>query len=305
MTNPTQVVFAAGRGTRLRPLTGKIPKAMVPVLDVPLIDLALARNGSVDWAARFVNVSHAAPVLREHLREHSDVTLLEEGDEPLGTAATLRCLLPQLTETVVTYNCDLVGDLDLPKLLRQHTEVGEPATLAVKAVERGADMTIEGERLRYVDRRAEDRPGFVFLGAACFDRELLTTIPSATPLGLTAGLLARAIEEQCVAVLEHLGYARDAGTLESYLAVSLDALDPAKLVFDAPGTMSPGGWYLGPGAQADEATLGHGAIVLAEARVGSGTTLSECIVWPGSVVPAGLDLKGGIWFADQFLTTKA
>jgi NDP-sugar pyrophosphorylase family protein len=277
---------------------------MVPVLDVPLIDLALARNASVEWAARFVNVSHGAPVLREHLRERSDVTLLDEGEEPLGTAATLRCLLPQLTETVVTCNCDLVSDLDMPKLLQRHAETGEPATLAVQAVEQGADLTIEGERLRFVDRREEDRPGFVFLGAACFDRELLTRIPSTTPLGLTAGLLERALEKKQVALIEHRGYARDAGTLESYLRVSLDALDPAKLVFDTPGTMSPDGWYLGPGADADEASLDRGAIVLAGARVEGGTTLSECVVWPGSVVPAGLDLKRGIWFDDQFLTTK-
>ena len=274
---------------------------MVPLLDIPLIDLALDRDGSVDWAARFVNVSHGASVLREHLRGRSEVKLLDEGDEPLGTAATLKCLLPQLAEVVVTYNCDLVGDLDLPRLLRRHAEVGKPCTLAVRAVERGADLAVEAGCLRFVDRRGEGRPGFMFLGAACFDRHLLATIPSITPLGLTAGLLERAIEEQQVAVFEHPGYARDAGSLERYLEVSLDALDPAKLAIDSPGITSAEGWYLGPGAEADEASLGPGAIVLAGARVERGTVLSECVVWPGSVVPSGLHLHRGIWFEGKFL----
>lgn len=274
---------------------------MVPVLDVPLIDLSLARGESIDWAARFVNVSHAAPVLREHLKERADVTLLDEGDEPLGTAATLRCLLPRLTEIVVTCNCDLVSDLDLSRLLERHAEVGKPGTLAVQAVERGADLIVEAGHVRFIDRRSQDEPGFIFLGAACFDRELLATIPPTTPLGLTAGLLEHAVEEQQVALFEHPGYGRDAGTLKRYLEVSLDALDPAKLVIDSPGTKSPKGWYLGPGAEADEASLGQSAIVLAGARVEAGADLSECIVWPGSIVPAGRALQRGIWFEDQFI----
>jgi len=301
VTQPAQVVFAAGRGTRLRPLTERRPKAVVPLLDIPLIDLALDRDGSVDWAARFVNVSHWAPVLREHLRGRSGVKLLDEGDEPLGTAATLRCLLPQLSEVVVTYNCDLVSDVDLSQLLRRHAEAKKPCTLAVQGVERGADLAVEADDLRLIDRRVEESAGFVFLGAACFDRELLETIPHTTPLGLTEGLLKSAVEEQKVALFEHHGYARDAGTLKDYLEVSLDALDPAKLVIDSPGTKSPNGWYLGPGAEADEASLGPGAIVLAGARVEKGTSLSECVVWPGSVIPAGLNLHRGIWFEGKFL----
>ncbi len=301
MTLPTLVVFAAGKGTRLRPLSDRLPKAMVPVLDVPLVDLALARGSSVDWAGRIVNLSHPAPGLAEHLQAQPGVTLFDEGTEPFGTAATLRCLLPRLSDTVVTYNCDLVSDLEISTLLKFHARSGTPCSLAVRMVERGADLTAEAVP-ELIDRRLKDRPGFLFLGAAVFDRALLETIPPAQPLGLVTGLLREVVDRGQVALFEHAGYGRDAGSLGRYLQVNLDALDPVRLKVGTPGTVSPDGWYAGPGTRVDADSLGRGAVVLADARVGAGARLANCVVWPGSEVPPETILDGGIWFEREFLT---
>jgi NDP-sugar pyrophosphorylase family protein len=300
VSRPTLVVFAAGKGTRLHPLTSETPKAMAPVLDVPLIDLALARGDGVAWADRVVNISHPSAGLADHLHTIG-VAVFDEGAQPLGTAATLRCLLPRLSETVVTYNCDLVGDLDLARLLEFHAANAKPCTLAVRPVDRKADLALEHGALRLIDRRVEDRAGLLFLGGAVFDRGLLEAIPPTQPLGLTAGLLRRTVDHQQVALYEHPGYARDAGSLDRYLQVNLDALDPAVLPVAAPGTLSPDGWYVGPGAEVPTESLGRGAVVLAGARVGPGARLSSCVVWPESVVPAGTVCDRGIWFGGTFL----
>jgi mannose-1-phosphate guanylyltransferase len=296
---PTLVVFAAGKGTRLRPMTDRVPKAMIPVLDIPLIDLALRRGESVDWARRVVNVSGPAPGLREHLQ--ADLEVFDEGDEPLGTAATLRYLFPRLTETVVTYNCDLVSNLRLATLLQRHAASGKGCTLAVRRVETGADIAVEEGRMRLIDRRFETGAGLLYLGAACFDRDLLEAIPPAQPLGLTEGLLRRAIGEQLAALFPYEGYAQDAGTIKNYLRVSLDALDPSTLDVDPPGVVSPDGWYLGPSAVAQEQSLGRGAIVLKGAEVKPGAKLEDSIVWPGSLVPEGVHLQRGVWLDNRFV----
>ena len=238
MSAPTLVVFAAGKGTRLRPLTSQVPKALAPVLDLPLVDLALARGDGVGWAGRLVNISHPSAGLAEHLSARESVAVFDEGAEPLGTAATLRCLLPRLSETVVTYNCDLVSNLDLGRLLEFHGRSAKPCTLAVRPVDRRGDLAAEGGVLRLIDRRVEDRPGFLFLGAAVFDRALLKDIPDTQPLGLTAGLLRRVVDAQQAGLFEHHGYGRDAGSLDRYLQVNLDALD-RKVTLAAPGTVSP------------------------------------------------------------------
>ncbi|MEX2586827.1 MAG: NDP-sugar synthase [Actinomycetota bacterium] len=299
---PCLLVFAAGRGTRMRPLTDHLPKAMLPILDVPLIDLVLSRGGSVDWAERFVNLSGPLPQLREHLTQnHCDVTTLQEGPGPIGQAATLQRLLPQLAQTILTYNCDLVADLDPAMLLARHAEGKKSATLAVQRVASGADFTGQDGALRLVDRRRENAPGFVFLGAACFDRNLLDTrLDGSSPAGLTEALLRPVIDTGDVVLVEHAGYARDAGTPASYLAVNLDALHPERLRIDTPGTISPQGWYLGPGSSTGTAP-GKGAVLLAGSRIEKGAKVTDCVVWPGCTVPSGARASGGIWFLDRFL----
>ena len=80
------VVLAAGRGTRLRPLTRLRPKALCPVGNVPLVDLALERvRPAVDEVA--VNLHHGRRTLDRHLAQ--DVHRSIEEDEPLGTAGAL------------------------------------------------------------------------------------------------------------------------------------------------------------------------------------------------------------------------
>ena len=78
------VVLAAGAGTRLRPLTLLVPKALCPVAGVPLVDHALARlEGRVADAA--VNVHHGRALMEEHL--HGRVHLsIEAGEAPLAAA---------------------------------------------------------------------------------------------------------------------------------------------------------------------------------------------------------------------------
>ncbi|MEQ1785665.1 MAG: sugar phosphate nucleotidyltransferase [Acidimicrobiales bacterium] len=80
------VVLAAGRGTRLRPLTRLRPKALCPVGNVPLVDLALERvRPAVDAVA--VNLHHGRRRLDAHLA--ADVHRSVEASEPLGTAGAL------------------------------------------------------------------------------------------------------------------------------------------------------------------------------------------------------------------------
>jgi len=274
---------------------------MVPVLDVPMIDLALARGHSVRWGSQHVNVSGTSASLRKHLAGHREVAVLDEGAEPIGQAATLRRLLADLTDTVVTYNCDLVSDLDLETLLQSHTDSGKLCTLAVKEVAHGADLAGTENGLRLVDRRMEDTAGYLFLGAACFDRRLLGAIPAEEPLGLVAGVLRPALEAGQVNLFEHRGLTYDAGTPGRYLQASLAALERAELAVRPPGCVSAEGWYLGPGAEAERTSLGRGAIVLAGSLVEPGAQLQDCIVWPGSVVPAGRNLKQGIWLQRAWL----
>jgi NDP-sugar pyrophosphorylase family protein len=82
------VVLAAGEGARLRPLTAKRPKPLCPVDNVPLLDLALRRAGSVTGELA-VNLHHGREAIAAHLDSAPVHQAVEEGDEALGTAGAL------------------------------------------------------------------------------------------------------------------------------------------------------------------------------------------------------------------------
>jgi NDP-sugar pyrophosphorylase family protein len=109
------VVLAAGKGSRLRPLTDHRPKALCPVDNVPLVDLAIARvTPYADQVA--VNVHHMRAAMVEHLggRVHLSV------EEPvaLGTAGAIGRLRPWLAgRSVLVVNADAWSTDDLSALV--------------------------------------------------------------------------------------------------------------------------------------------------------------------------------------------
>lgn len=300
------VLLAAGRGERLRPLTGVVPKAALPVLDVPLGAWGLSALRGAVAAAVAVNVSHLGGRVVEALRPYGDFTVLEEHPEPYGAAATLAGLGPKAAQRVLTFNADVITDLDLGELLEAHERTRGLGTVAVRRVTEGADFELDGDRaVRLVDRRIEaGAGGGMFLGVAVFEAEALRAIGTARPRGLAEGLLAPLVGRGDLAVHAHDGFALDVGTLDRYVAASAAVLEgrappppggpPGRLLEVAASRA-----YVGPGAVVEPASLGPLAVVLAGARVGASATLERCVVWPGATVPPGRRVADGVWLPDE------
>lgn len=295
------LLFAAGHGTRLRPLTEVLAKPALPVLDVPLGSwglAALARVASMVVA----NVSHLPRTVERALgtRPQPFELFLEE-PEALGTGGTLWALRKRVGERLLTWNADAVCDVDLEVLVHQHEAGGTAATLAVSAVGGRADFEVrDGKVSRLVDRRREDVPGFRFIGIAVYERDALDLVGEDVPIGATESVLRPLIEEGALSAHLHPGYALDVGTIERYLTVSLDLLEGLAPAVDPgpPGEIieiEGGRAYVGPGADVGQADLGPGAIVLSGARL-EGARIERAIVWPDEIVPSGTELRDCVWF---------
>lgn len=301
--NIASVLFAAGRGKRLRPLTDRIPKPALPVLDVPLAAwglAALARHAT----PAVVNVSHLGDRVLAALRATGigGWEPLVEGAEAYGTAGTLRALRDRVGPMVVTWNGDALTDLHLPDLLASHERAGAPATLLVRAVEAGADLELSGGSVAgFLDRRKEPAAtGARFLGVAVWEREALERLPDHRPAGLGETLLREMAESGGLNVHLFDGYLRDVGTPADYLQASLDMLRavgppppihlPGEIVEVAGGRA-----YLGPGTKAEGSSLRPGAILLTGARVHPGARVMNSVVLPGTEVPEDSTLHETIW----------
>src|SRR5690349_194199 len=110
------VVLAAGAGTRLRPLTLVRPKALCPVDNVPLVDLAIGSASTVAEAIA-VNVHHGRPVMESHLAGRVHLSIEER--EALGTAGGVANLKDWVGgRNALVLNADAWHDADLVAFVR-------------------------------------------------------------------------------------------------------------------------------------------------------------------------------------------
>lgn len=117
-SNPlVAVVLAAGAGTRLRPLTSTVPKALCPINSVPLVDLSIEKARSVTPKIA-VNVHYGREAMERHLSDR--VYLSIETPEPLGTAGALGKLRDWIAgRDVLVLNADAWLRDDLTRLLAE------------------------------------------------------------------------------------------------------------------------------------------------------------------------------------------
>ena len=118
------MVLAAGYGTRLKPLTDRMPKPLVPVLGKPMIDYSLDRLREFGIEEVVINVSHLKEQLSAHLAGCRDLAIrLSDETEPLETGGGLKKALPLLGSEAFFYiNSDIIwldeGETALDRLAR-------------------------------------------------------------------------------------------------------------------------------------------------------------------------------------------
>ncbi len=111
----TAMVFAAGLGTRLKPLTDTMPKALVPVAGRPLIEHVvekLRRNG---FSRIIVNAHHFADMIQQWARDKTDVVVSDERDKLLDTGGGIRHAVPLFgqADRILLHNVDILSNADL------------------------------------------------------------------------------------------------------------------------------------------------------------------------------------------------
>jgi N-acetyl-alpha-D-muramate 1-phosphate uridylyltransferase len=104
------MVLAAGYGTRLKPLTDRVPKPLVPVAGKPMIQYALDKLQAYGIKEIVINVSHLKEQLTAWLAECKNLTVkLSDEAEPLETGGGLKKALPLLgKEPIFTINSDII-----------------------------------------------------------------------------------------------------------------------------------------------------------------------------------------------------
>jgi len=213
-------LLAAGFGERLRPLTEKVPKPLIPVADIPSICYALyilKRSGVTDIVC---NIHYLGDRVVEFFNDHDNfgfnVTFSKE-DEILGTGGGLKKCEELLDDDFVLINSDILIDLDLTAAIEQYQAEKLPGLIIVKeVVKEEATVSIDGNRV--VDFKNSMKSGMAplydYTGAAVFSPEIFplleTGFSSVVYTGYT-GLIA----DKGLSYFVHHGTWIDIGTPES------------------------------------------------------------------------------------------
>ena len=133
------MLFAAGLGTRLRPLTNQRPKALVEVGGQTLLELALLKLKAAGVEQVVINVHHFAGMIREFLKQYQvpglRISISNESDLLLNTGGGLKKAQPffnQTSEPFIAMNVDVLSSIDLRAMFQAHLLSGALATLAVR-----------------------------------------------------------------------------------------------------------------------------------------------------------------------------
>lgn len=143
MTRPTAtderpkadvVVLAGGRGTRLAPYTTLLPKPLMPIDDMPVLEILLRRLRAAGYRRVHLAVGHLAELIEAFFGDGSrfgvEIVYLRE-DAPLGTAGPLGSIEPS-EEHVLVMNGDLFTTLDFNAVVATHRERHAAATIAIR-----------------------------------------------------------------------------------------------------------------------------------------------------------------------------
>jgi len=214
------VILAGGKGTRLAPYTTVFPKPLMPVGDMPVLELlvrSLARAGITEIT---LAVGHLASLIMAYFGDGAalgvDITYSLE-DAPLGTAGPLR-LVAGLDQPFLVMNGDLLTDLDFDALVAAHRTSGAEATVGTYRRDLQIELgVVEVDRLDRI-RRYTEKPVERFLvsmGIYVLEPTVLDLIPVERfdlP-DLVSALIAR---DRIVHSFEHLGYWLDIGRPADY-----------------------------------------------------------------------------------------
>ena len=211
------MVFAAGLGTRLRPLTDSIPKALVEVGGMSVLERAIRSIVELDPERIVVNAHHHAEQIEAEVarlnrildeesgRQLSRIRVSHERERPLETGGGLRhaAVLFEGRQPILLHNADVLTDLDLARLVSAHedgsgTQMGGPAlaTLAVQDRDSSRKLLFDSRglfgrvdlRSGRVEQAREPqgaRQALAFAGIHVVSPRLIETLPDTESFSIT------------------------------------------------------------------------------------------------------------------------
>jgi NDP-mannose synthase len=215
------IILAGGKGTRLKPYTTILPKPLMPMDDMPIMEIVIRQLKINGFDNIVIAVGHLAELIEAYFGNGRkwgvNITYSRE-NEPLGTVGPLT-LIENLEETFLLMNGDILTDLNYAELFAFHKEHGANITISVCDKEVKIDLGILKIESSHEIYEYIEKPTFVYqvsMGIYILEKKSLDLIPKGKYFDLP-DLIKQSLKNQ-IKVMSYpfKGYWRDIGRKDDY-----------------------------------------------------------------------------------------
>jgi len=299
------VILAGGEGTRLRPLTCNIHKAMVPILNKPFLEHMIHYLRGYGVNDIILTLCHLPEHIKGYFADGSQFGVklsyvIEES--PLGTAGAVKNAESHLDDLFFVFNGDIFTDIDLQAMLSFHRERKAKATIALTPVEDPSfygvvETNTKGRVKRFVEKppREEATTNLINAGIYILDQQVLQDIPANTPFMFERHLFPQLLAKGMpIYGFPSHAYWMDIGTPEKYLQLHHELLQEksaaalcsqirdkaiSPVAFIHPTAEIEGSVIIGSGC-----SIGSGVRIKGPAVIGEGSKILDQATIEGAVL---------------------
>ncbi|HVT41400.1 MAG TPA: NDP-sugar synthase [Acidimicrobiales bacterium] len=293
------VVLVGGEGTRLRPLTLSMPKQMLPIVGVPMIERVLGQLAAHGVDEAVLSLGYMPDAFLEAYpdgRAAGIALTYAVEPEPLDTAGAVRfaATFAGIQETFVVVNGDVLTDLDLSGLIAFHRDHEAEGTIALHPVADpsafGVVPTDEGGRVTaFVEKppRDEAPTNEINAGTYVLEASVLARIPEGGRVSIERETFPAMVRDGSLFARSDEGYWLDTGTPSAYLQANFDYVNRKRGSLVAPGLTDRGNGVLVEGDAEFEGDVIGASVIFSDCIIETGARIERCVLGRGCVVAAG------------------
>ena len=279
------LILAAGLGKRLRPLTLKRPKALIPVVNVPVLEKNIHYLKAHGITEIMVNTHYLHEQIEKHISNKEFGIPVHTIFEPhiLGTGGAIKNISDFWgMEPFFIMNADIVTDINISKAYKWHIGNSSLATLILHRYPRFKKIKMDKDHCITEIKKKDDDSALSFTGIHILDPNMLDYMPDGA-FGIVdfyMDMINRGFSIKGYVCQDHRW--RDIGTIRDYMIANKEALGDSRLFIDETAVVHPTARFV------DWAIVGKNCII------GENSLISRSVMWENTVIEKGLSILDSI-----------
>lgn len=279
------LILAAGFGKRLRPLTLKRPKALVPVLNIPVIERNIHFLRSHGITEIIINTHHLYKHIENYISENDFGVPIRTIFEPhiLGTGGAIKNVSSFWgSEPFLVMNADIITDIDISKAYEWHIRNDSLVTLILHDYPHFRKIVLDENHSITQIKKEEDSASFSFTGIHILNSEIINYMPDGAfdIIDFYREMIKRGIIIKGYISSKH--YWTDVGTIKDYIKANREALKDLITVLDKSSLVNPSVTFI------DWAIVGKKCVIEKDCLI------ARSILWENTIIKEGTKIEDSI-----------